>query len=280
MEKVSCISIHSESRGNGVDFEAITGFVAGWMPGARVQLLPPLLDTAIEGVEGEARERLLDDLAGACAAAKVRDLLRPVEDGHPVLAGEVAYERRRLAVSGKSVFGLLYDAHMLGRVFRELIGREASTIDKVNIVFTNQLIGTWDDTDRRYHARTVVCGSPAMLSLSGMVAAPARSRDYYLARQGAAAIGLDGEEAQQVAGSFADDYLEYDDSRLTEVVKGYVMQAIVYRLTGEPFCGDPQCRLFNAHRQSELLEAQLGGNDFCERHSALFEAVKDDARWI
>ncbi len=50
------------------------------------------------------------------------------------------------------------------------------------------------------------------------------------------------------------------------------MQAVFYALTGDPFCEDKVCRLYNAHWQEDLLFAQLGGAyDFCPRHTALLQ---------
>jgi hypothetical protein len=53
------------------------------------------------------------------------------------------------------------------------------------------------------------------------------------------------------------------------------MQAVFYSLTGDPFCEDKGCRLYNAHRQEELLFAQLRCTyELCERH----ERILDDLR--
>jgi hypothetical protein len=52
--------------------------------------------------------------------------------------------------------------------------------------------------------------------------------------------------------------------------KGYLAQALFFCATGEPFCDNRNCRLFNAHRQEEMLLAQLhGGDDFCEYHERM-----------
>lgn len=274
MQKIKHIRIHAEPRHEGVDYEAVAEYIRGLMPQVAVDLEPPPLESALERRRGREREELLEHMAAAFAAAKVRDLTRVNSGGEAIIAGEIDYERRRLDDSGSGVYGLLYDAHMVSDLFWSQIGYNISELSQVTVVITNQLIGTWDRNDRRYHARAIVCGSPGVLSLSGLVAAPARSRDFYLAHQAVQVMGLGKEEAQQIAGSFADDYLEYEDERMTEVVKGYVLQAVAYRMTGEPFCGDPQCRLYNAHRQEEMLAAQLGGADLCARHNELFETAR------
>ena len=64
------------------------------------------------------------------------------------------------------------------------------------------------------------------------------------------------------------------DPRLTELLKGYTMQAVFYHLFAEPFCDNPDCRLFNAHWQEEMIKAQLQGADFCRRHRELLEGFK------
>ena len=69
---------------------------------------------------------------------------------------------------------------------------------------------------------------------------------------------------------FKGRFVDYDDERLTEVVKGYVIQAVFYTLTGNPFCEDRGCRLYNAYWQDELVFAQLESEyEFCPRHSEL-----------
>ena len=74
----------------------------------------------------------------------------------------------------------------------------------------------------------------------------------------------------ELADSFADDCLSINDSRLTGVVKGYVMQALVYGIDGEVFCIETACRLFNAHRWHEFLEELVGETDeYYRKHEEL-----------
>jgi hypothetical protein len=270
MASVSHVHIYAEPRRPTVDFDQIAGFVRRYMPAADVDLRGPMMEEAVEkgsAVTGESGPETLERLSRGLAAAKVRDMERPVACGREPLAGEVDYERRRLLDGGKQVFGLLYDGHLVCGLLRSLIGRGESGAGHVHLVFTNQLMGTWDEGDRRYHARTVLMGSPALVSISGLVEAPARSRGYYLARRAADSMGMEQEARRDLAEYFDDEYLTHDDGRLTEVAKGYALQPLVYRMTGEAFCEDPGCRLFNAHWQREMLRAQTGeGKDFCARH--------------
>jgi hypothetical protein len=74
------------------------------------------------------------------------------------------------------------------------------------------------------------------------------------------------------------EFVDYDDERMTEVMKGYAMQAFFFHLGNEPFCEDTHCRLFNAHWQSEAIEAQLGGDNYCAEHEKILECVRDEDR--
>jgi hypothetical protein len=70
-------------------------------------------------------------------------------------------------------------------------------------------------------------------------------------------------------------FLDHGDLRITEVLKGYAMQALFFNLSGEPFCEDPDCRLFNSHWQEEVLHAQIDGQyEFCPRHEAMLNELK------
>ncbi|MFN4133889.1 MAG: DUF6775 family putative metallopeptidase, partial [Candidatus Hadarchaeales archaeon] len=110
-------------------------------------------------------------------------------------------------------------------------------------------------------------GWPSLISTTGIVEAPAKPKDFYRLKQVYAASGVPVDELKE---KFSGRFMDYDDARLTEVMKGYCMQALFYHLFGEPFCDQPTCRLYNAHWQEEVITAQLGGN-LCERHSKMLE---------
>jgi hypothetical protein len=78
---------------------------------------------------------------------------------------------------------------------------------------------------------------------------------------------------------FKDRFLAHDDERLTEVMKGYVMQAIFYHLTGNPFCQSRDCRLYNAHWQEEVIQAQLkSGPELCSQHQTVIASLAGGGR--
>jgi hypothetical protein len=203
-------------------------------------------------------------LARKLAETRVRDVMNPNLRIEPLL-GEIKFERRLLLDSRLRLTGVLYDGFRLQAVVRELLPIEELNIEHAHIVFTNRLFGTFDQGDGRYHAHVSVYGFPSLISTTGIVEAPAKPKEYYVLRQGYGALGVMApiEELKQ---KFQGRFIDYDDERLTEVMKGYVMQALFYHIIGEPFCNDKRCRLFNARWQEEVLEAQLSQPEFCERH--------------
>jgi hypothetical protein len=183
--------------------------------------------------------------------------------------GEIRYERARLVDPSRSSFGVLYHGFTIQRILSREIEVSNLRDDTLRVVLTNRLLGTWDPDDRRVHARVAVFGFPSLISAPGAVVAPARPVEEYLSRR----LGLPEPPPRPGA---SDRFLEREDPRLTEVLAGYGLQALFYHLTGDPFCGDPDCRLFNAHRQEDMLHAQLReGAGLCEEHGRLLlEALR------
>lgn len=218
------------------------------------------------------------ELGEQIARFKVRDVDAPPHEYEPSYP-EIEFERRRLANEDRGPFGILYDGFEVQRLLRGLLPPAELRIGRVHIVLTNRTIGTWEEDDRRYHLRAIILGIPAIISTTGLVEAPAKPREFYLARQ---QIGLTARSELTHAilkERFKGQFLDHDDQRLTEVVKGYAMQAVMYQTTGEAFCTEPDCRLFNAHWQAELIRAQLEGPpEYCARHEELLTAMRSQPR--
>jgi len=204
------------------------------------------------------------------ASIKIQDANRKIVPEHEPLYGELSYEKRRILGKTKA-FGVLYDGFQLQRVFLGLIAQEECSLEVVHIFFTNRLFATWDESNKRYHARTSVYGIPSVISTTGLIEAPAKPREYYLLKQRYEMLGKDLLELKE---KFQGSFIDYEDERLTEVAKGYVMQAVFYFLTGDPFCQDKGCRLYNAHWQEELIFAQLeSGYEFCGQHARILDGL-------
>jgi len=211
------------------------------------------------------------DLAARLAAARVRHPDRPPETATP-LYGEVQFELRHLEDPGRGTVGVLYDAHRLARVYRELLSASERSLRLAHVITTDRLFGTFGE-DGRYHARVNLCGFPSLVSTSGIVEAPARPKEYYGVKA-RVATALGSVPFDAVKEPFRGLFIDYDDPRLTEVLKGYVLQCLFYHIAGEPFCEDRSCRLFNAHRQSEVIAAQIESGRLCRRHGRIAAAVR------
>jgi len=212
----------------------------------------------------------ISDYARKIANIKIQESNKKIKPEQEPLFGEIEYEKRRILGKTKS-FGILYDGFYLQRLFLEIIPREERRLDIIHIIFTNRLFATWDENNKRYHLRTSVYGIPSIVSTTGLVEAPAKPREYYLLKQQYERLGRDLAELKD---KFKGNFIDYGDKRLTEVAQGYAMQAVFYSLTGEPFCQDKGCRLYNAHWQEELIFAQLeSGYEFCPQHTKFLEEL-------
>jgi hypothetical protein len=254
--------LYKESSSKALFLEEIEAYVEDKFPGARVRTKGGFIN---EYYGGEA-----EGLAENLAELKVIDPSRPFTPNEPMY-GEVQFELRVL--EGKaSPAGILYDGPRMDALYREMLPGGMRSLDILHIVFTDRLLGTFDPHDLRYHARVNICGYPHLISMAGLVEAPAKPKEFYLEKQ-FHALG-DAAAHEALKKKYKGRFLDYGDPRTTEVAKGYVMQGIFYQLTGEAFCPDKNCRLYNAHWQEEMLKAQLSEPEFCKRHTYLLENLK------
>jgi hypothetical protein len=162
---------------------------------------------------------------------------------------------------------------MMQRLFETMINENESNTDHVHIVFEDRLICTFSEEDWRYHARTIVAGSPSIISTTGIVEAPAKPKEWYIKQMQLATydIGSDSDENDAVSSSNdKEKYLDYGDYRINFAAVGYTLQALFFFITeGNPFCNDINCRLYNAHWQEELIHSQIQSERLCNEHAAL-----------
>lgn len=222
----------------------------------------------------------VDKVAKKLAGCRIVNLNSKIKDNH-VLPKEIEYERDNLTNYQGRKTGILYDGFSFQNVCQEIISREELSLGHYHIIFTNQLLATYDENDRRCHLRTSIYGMPNLISTSGIVEAPAKPKEYYLLKSLGELATEEWKEKNK------DKFIDYADPRLTEVLKGYLMQAIFYSLTGNPFCEQKNCRLYNAHWQEELLKAQLNkprkrpkvlrgkDSEFCQLHKKMLRDLTD-----
>ena len=257
------VHLYEDLSSKTLDLQKISLYLREKFGKISVDVRGPLITATNETAEFLARK---------IAETKVRDAMNPNLRIEPLL-GEIEFERKLLLNSRLRLTGVLYDGFRLQAVTRELIPREELNVEHAHIVFTNRLFGTFDQGDGRYHAHVSVYGFPSLVSTTGIVEAPAKPKEYYTMRRGYAALGM-AVPIEELKEKFRGRFIDYDDERLTEVIKGYVMQALFYHLKLDPFCDDMKCRLFNAHWQEEVLEAQLSQPEFCERHQGEIEKFR------
>ncbi len=74
----------------------------------------------------------------------------------------------------------LYDGFLLQKEFQLYIKNdELLSLSHLNILIIDKLLCTFDETDWKHHARSVICGNPTLISTSGIVEGIAKPREYY-----------------------------------------------------------------------------------------------------
>ncbi len=257
------IILYDEGTNEGLDISEIAQYLARTVGKAKIEVRGNPFGFSLS-------QDKLSDYARKIAGIKIQEIRQEILPGQEPLYGEIEYEKRRILGKTKS-FGVLYDGFHLLRLFSEVISSEERSREFVHIFFTNRLFATWDGGDKRYHLRTSVYGVPSIISTTGLVEAPAKPREYYLLKQQYEGLRKDLTELKE---RFKGSFIDYEDEYLTEVMKGYAMQAVFYALTGDPFCEDKDCRLYNAHWQEDLIFAQLEGEyEFCGRHTRILNSL-------
>jgi hypothetical protein len=260
------VHLYPDRSSRTLDLEEIASYLIEKLNRLSVDIRGPLF-TERAGVNTR-------ELARELARARIRDPMRKNSDSEP-LPAEINLEQKLLQNPELRILGLFYDGVSLWRLALKLIPEEERNHGHLHIAFTNRLFGTWDEADARYHARVSLYGFPCLISTTGIVEAPAKPKEFYALRQHYLALGVPG-AYEELKERFRGRFIDYDDERLTEMMKGYVMQALFYHLTGHPFCENRNCRLYNAHWQEEVIAAQLGPkkSEFCEAHARILQELQ------
>jgi hypothetical protein len=227
-------------------------------------------------------------LATRIAGATVLDITSPLDEIREPINGEIDLELK--SIKGEENYvktGIirenagssqefrhsqlsLYDGLWLQRVFYNIMASKTPfefNGSFIHVIFTSRLFVTFET--KRYHARVVLTGLPSLISTSGIVEAPARPKEYYWLKAGFTQAGRDVDELEQI---YKGKFIEYDDPRLTSVLAPYVLQEVFYEMTGNPFCDNPSCCLYNSHWQEEVLKAQIE-QKLCDKHINIIRAL-------
>ena len=160
----------------------------------------------------------------------------------------------------------LYDGFVMQKKLAEIIPSAEISLAHIHITFTNLLTCTFSEDDWRYHGRAVICGTPSIVSTTGIVEALGKPREFYLAQLLGGMAADNGSLKKKFAGRFID----YDDEdKITAASINYALQAIFFFITsGEPFCNNKDCRLLNAHWQEDLIHT-IEKRTLCSHHRNL-----------
>ena len=233
------------------------------------KLLKFLTDTF--PVKVEIRKNFLkypnNDIFEKIASARVVDLKKPFQRHVPTLK-EIEVEKENKDNSEQEEM-FLYDGFKIQEVISEVIPKNEIKLDTLHVFFTNKLTCTYDENDFRYHARALISSNPTIISTSGIVEAPAKPKQFYFELMS----DFSNERINEIKKKYKGEFLEYHDPRTSEVIEGYLLQAIMYQETGEIFCDQNDCRLFNAHWQKDLLYTQLENKKFCQKHLEIIKKI-------
>jgi len=227
-------------------------------------------------VEIEIRENFFhcsnDNFFEKIASTRIFDLKKQFEKHNPSVE-DIEIEKENIDMSAQEVM-ILYDGFELQKTIIEFIPMNEDEKDILHIIFTNKLTCTFDENDFRYHARALIGSNPAIISTTGMIEAPAKPKQYYLDLM----TNFSEKKVEEIKKKYKGEFLEYHDSRISEITEGYLLQAIIYYETGEAFCEHRDCRLFNAHWQKDLFFSQLENKRFCEKHQEILNGLKNQSQ--
>lgn len=222
----------------------------------------------------ETRKNLFDNLDDKTyekiASIRILDIKKPFQK-HSTSCEDVLEEKENIDMSEEKE-PPLYEGVELQKIISELIPDNENRMDTLNVIFTNKIICTYDESDNRYHARALISSNPIIISTTGMIEAPAKPKQYYLDLM----TNFSEEAVDEIKKRYKGQFLEYHDLRISEIAEGYLLQAIMYYKTGEVFCNNPDCRLFNAHWQKDLLHTQIDNKKLCEKHQEILNQFKQN----
>lgn len=205
------------------------------------------------------------------SACRIFDIKKPFVRHNPT-EEEIKYEKHYMSQSFKNENIVMYDGFELQSVFTSFISQEEAYSEVFHIIFTDRLTCTYDYNDYRYHGRAVIASNPAIISTIGIVEAPAKPREYYYDLITKTLTGLNVDSLKE---RYKGQYLEYNDPAFPIVIEGYILQAIFYYLTGEAFCENKDCRLYNAHWQKDLIHSQIIVGKLCNKHQKILQEIRN-----
>jgi len=255
--EISKIIIYNEPTVPEINIKKIQEFILETF-GIKIQIR----DNIFKNLDKKVCEKI--------ASTRIFNLKKSFEYHIPSIK-EISIELENKDMSNKEEM-TLYDGIELNKIVRELIPTIENTLNTLHIIFTNKLTCTFDENDFRYHARSWVGSNPIIISTTGIIEAPAKPKQYYLDLM----TNFSEEKIEDIKKKYKGQFLEYNDSRISQIVEGYILQTIFYYETGEVFCDNNQCRLFNSHWQKDLLMSQIENKKICKKHKDILIKIKNN----
>ena len=252
--KISKIILYNEPTVPEIQIEKIKQFIIDTF-----QIKVEVKDNFFENLDDKTFENI--------ASTQIFDLKKQFKKHIPTQE-EIQIEKENQDTSEKEIM-TLYDGFELQNIIAENISNTGNTF---HIVFTNKITATFDNDDFRYHARALISSNPSIISTTGIIEAPAKPKQYYLDLM----TNFSEKKIEEIKEKYKGKFLEYHDLRLNDIVEGYVLQDIMYYTTGEAFCENKECRLFNAHWQKDLFYSQVENKRFCEKHQEIVNQSRLD----
>ena len=165
----------------------------------------------------------------------------------------------------------LHDGFEFQKLVTNIIPENENILEILHVIFTDYLVCTFDENDFRYHARALIGSNPTLISTTGIIEAAAKPKQYYLEQITNSFFG----NFENTKKKYKGEFLEYHDTRISKIAEGYILQAIIYYETGNPFCTHNDCRLYNAHWQKDLLFTQIENRQFCKKHTQVLNQLKN-----
>jgi hypothetical protein len=238
LDFLSFIHINQTASAPALDAKLVAEEIDKIFPSCKIDIRPPF----------KYEEKMIEQ-------AKIADIKQPFENQpYQEQDGKV-----RMTIP-------LYDGFVMQKMFAEMIPTAEISLAHIHIIFTTILTCTFSEDDWRYHGRAVICGTPSIVSTTGIVEALAKPREFYLAQL----LGGMAEDNDTLKKKFAGRFIDYhDEDKITAASINYALQAIFFFITGgEPFCNNKDCRLFNAHWQEDLIYT-IEKRTLCSHHRNL-----------
>ena len=255
--KISKIILYNEPSVSQINIKNLEKFIAN------------IFQIKIE-IRNNIFQNLNEKTCESIASSRIFNLKKSFKKHIPSLE-EILIESENRDMSNREEM-TLYDGIELNKIIVEEIPIEEKNQDTLHIIFTNKLTCTFDENDFRYHARAWVGANPVIISTTGVIEAPAKPKQYYLDLM----TNFSKEKIEEIKKKYKGQFLEYSDSRISDIIEGYVLQAIFYYETGDAFCDNKQCRLFNAHWQKDLFISQIDNKKMCKKHEDALTRMKNN----